>query len=139
MTAIRLVVDANIVISAFLRDGTTRGLLLDAPLSLYTPSWLRTEAEKRLIALAARKKIGKRQAKTLLDTIMTRIQEVPEPILAKHAREAIRRCSSSGIKDAPYVACALAIDAGIWTHDNRLASEAGVRTYTTAELRRTLR
>lgn len=134
MTELRLVVDANVLLSGFLRDGATRERLLHAPLELYAPAWLDDEIERNLEDLCERGRLDRSVARTLLARFMDRIQTVPEPVLARHAAEAIARCRDSGIKNAPYIACALAVDASLWTRDRTLTKEAGVETYTTAEL-----
>lgn len=134
MTALRLVVDANVLLSGFLADGATRELLLHAPLELYAPVWLMDEVERNLDDLCKQGRLEPSVVRILLDRFMDRVQTVPEPVLARHAPEAIARCRQSGLKDAPYVACALAVDAALWTRDRVLAEEAGVETHTTEEL-----
>ena len=46
-----LVVDANVLVAGFLRSGTTRELLLDERLVLWSPEWSVIEAEQVLTAL----------------------------------------------------------------------------------------
>lgn len=136
MIATRLVGDANVLLSAFLRDGVTRELLLHAPLELYAPSWLRYEVERNLLQIAEQKDLEERTVRVLMDQAMKRIQEVPEAVLAQHSERALKRCEQSGHKDAPYVACALAVEADLWTQDRKLAKEAGIRCITTSELKK---
>lgn len=134
MTDLRLVVDANVLLSGFLSDGITRELLLHTPLELYAPGWLTAEVGRNLDDLCEKGRIARSVAQTLSDRFMERIQQVPEPVLARHAAEALERCERSGVKDAPYVACAMAVDAALWTDDATLGEEAGVEVYTTGEL-----
>lgn len=136
MSRMRLVVDANVLLGAFLRDGVSRELLLHAPLDLYAPQWLRVEVQRNLLAIAERKNLNEPILGALLERIMGTIQEVPDAALAPRAAQALARCKKSGSKDAPYVACALAVDADVWTHDRTLAAEAGVRCISTSELKR---
>jgi len=130
----RVVVDANILFAGLLRDSATRELLLHAPLELYAPAWLWEETTRNLPALAERSNIATAVLTALADRLLERIQAVPEAVLALHAREALRRCQASGAKDAPYVACCLAVDGALWSHDGRLSKEAGVATVSTAFL-----
>lgn len=130
----RIVVDANVMFGAFLRAGSTRELLVHAPLSYYAPQWLREEVERRLPWFQERAHLSNIAARELMESLWARIQPVPVSSLAGSMTEATRRCQVSGAKDVPYVACALAIEGILWTQDKTLLSEAGVPTITTPEL-----
>jgi predicted nucleic acid-binding protein len=130
----RLVVDANVLLSALLRDGPTRELLLHAPLDLYAPAWLRREGERHEAEIARRSDLGLPIVRSLIHRLLEQAQQVPEPVLAKHAGEALARCGRAGRKDAPYVACCLAVDAALWTQGRTLSKEAGVAVVTTRKL-----
>lgn len=130
----RVVVDANVLFAALLKDSATRELLLHAPLEMYAPTWLWDETARNLPDLAKRSHIHKAVLTTLADRLLQRIQPVPEAAMAAHANEALRRCRKSGVREAPYVACCLAVDAALWSHDRRLLREARVRTMATHEL-----
>jgi predicted nucleic acid-binding protein len=130
----RLVVDANVVISAFLAEGATRELILDGPFDRFAPQWLEVEVDRTLRRIVHERKIPELAYKGVMEKIMARVQLVPGPLLAQHAKEALRRCVRSGGKDAPYVACALAVEGAIWSSDRRLLEEAGVEVCTTSQL-----
>ena len=54
--AIRLVVDANIIFSALVKDSTTRKLIIEAPIYFYTPDILIEEINRNLNVIS--KKTG---------------------------------------------------------------------------------
>lgn len=130
----RLVIDANVLLSGLFRHGTTRELLLHAPLDLYAPERLHMEVGRHVDDVARRGNIDRVRVQTLLARLLDRVQMVPAALIAPHAAEAIRRCRHSGPNDAPYVACCLAVDAALWTHDRQLSQEAGVAVVTTRRL-----
>ena len=130
----RVVVDANVLLAALLKNSATRELIQHAPLEMYAPAWLWNETARNMPALAKRSGVQQAVLTTLSDRLLQRIQPVPEAALATHAREALRRCRKSGVRDAPYVACCLTVDAALWSHDRRLLDEAGVKTVGTHEL-----
>lgn len=130
----RLVVDANVVLSGLFRDGTTRELLRHAPLDVYAPERLDVEVGRHVDEVARRGNIDRVRLQAVLARLLDQVQMVPAALIAPHAAEAIRRCRRAGRNDAAYVACCLAIDALLWTHDRRLASEAGVDVATTKDL-----
>lgn len=130
----RLVVDANIILSALLRDGATRELVLHAPLELFAPERLATEVARHVDEMAQRSQADRLVIHSLVRRLLDRIQQVPAHLIQPHAAEALHRCRRSGRKDAVYVACCLAVHASLWTHDRRLSEEAGFGVVTTHEL-----
>lgn len=131
-----IVVDANVVFAAFLRDGATRELILDRGLDLRTPPWLWEEVAARYRWIQRKSKLSRNALDELLRQLRDRIVDIPVPAIEARRQEAMRRTSKSGRKDAPYVAAVLAVDGVLWTHDAKLAEEADVPTVTTADLMR---
>lgn len=129
-----IVVDANVVFAAFLRDGKTRELILDRGLDLRTPPWLWDGVAARYAWIQQKTGLPRRALDELLMQLRDRITDIPAVAIEVHRQAAIRRTKRSGRKDAPYVAAVLAVDGVLWTHDARLAREAGVPTVTTADL-----
>ena len=129
-----IVVDANVLISAFLGDGATRELILDADLDLWTPPWLWEELAARYAWLQSRTGLPTAGLDALLRQLKERIIDVPVEAIELHRDEALRRVGARSRKDAPYVAATLAVDGVLWTHDKRLVNAARVPTTTTADL-----
>lgn len=131
-----IVVDANVVFAAFVRDGATREIILDRQLDLRSPPWLWEEVAARYGWLLAKSRLTRPALDELLRQIRDRITDIPEAAIQGKREEALKRVRRSGRKDAPYVAAVLAVDGVLWTHDARLAKEADVETLTTAQLMR---
>ncbi len=129
-----LVVDANLLFSALLRDVATRRLILELDRPLYAPAWLWEEAASRREFLLKKSLLAPAVFEAVWAAFQDRIESVSEAMMAIHATEARKRCKRSGSKDAPYVACTLAVHGILWTHDATLRLEAGVPIITTAEL-----
>lgn len=129
-----IVVDANIVFAAFLRDGTSRRLILDRGLDLCTPPWLWDEVVARYEWLQAKTKLPRAALDELLRQLRDRIADIPTQAIEAHRDEALRRVKRSGRKDAPYVAAVLAVEGVLWTQDGALAREAGGPVITTQGL-----
>lgn len=129
-----IIIDANIVFAAFIRDGATRELILDRGLDLRSPPWLWDEVAARYGWLLEKSGLSPPVLDELLRQIRTRIANVPEEIILAHKAEAIKRAGKSGKKDAPYIAAVLAVQGVLWTHDEQLAHDGRVETVTTKEL-----
>jgi predicted nucleic acid-binding protein len=129
-----VVVDANIVFAAFIRDGATRELILDRGLDLRSPPWLWDEVAARYAWLLQKSGLSPPVLDELLRQVRTRIADVPEELILAHKAEAIKRAGKSGKKDAPYIAAVLAVQGVLWTHDEQLARDGRIETVTTKEL-----
>ena len=121
-----IVVDANVLFGALLRDGTTRHLLLYGGLDLHTPAHIWTEFERNRAYLL--KKSGATEAafRLLIDSLRDRIADVPLPLIQERMGEALARVGPRETLDAPYVAAALALGAALWTKDKGLKEKAPV-------------
>jgi predicted nucleic acid-binding protein len=134
MRAEPLVVDANVLFSALLRDGTTRHIILHGGLDLHTPEALWDELERNRAYLLRKSGATEAAFDRLLELLRDRIASIPLEVIRPHLREAHRRLGPRERLDAPYVAAAMAIRGTVWSHDKPLARKAGVRCVTTREL-----
>lgn len=131
----RLVVDANIVIAALIRDGPTRELILDRDLDLRSPSWLWDEIAARRDLLREKTHLPDRALDVLEAVLQASIQTIPDAAIVAHIPAAMDLADPS---DVAYAAAVLAIDGTLWTHDQALIDTATYPTITTAGLLRRL-
>lgn len=129
-----IVIDANIVFAAFIRDGATREIILNREWDLRSPSWLWEEVVNRYTWLQAKSHLEARPLEELFRQLRHRITEIPDALVVAKKQEALKRIGKAGKKDAPYFAATLAVDGILWTHDTNLKNHAGIETITTSEL-----
>ena len=129
-----VVVDANVLFGALLRDGTTRHLLLYGGLQLHTPAHVWGEFERNREYLL--KKSGATEAALglLLDAMRDRMADVPLLLIRERMEEAAKSLGPRGTLDAPYVAAAMALGATLWTQDKELKRKAPVPVVSTADV-----
>ena len=130
-----LVIDANILVAAFLRSALTRELLLDERLTLLVPEYGLVEVERVLLSPRLRRRLGNLSPVEirsvflqLTSTICIFPRSVYQPQLAKAARLAPH------IEDAPYLALALHFHLPLWSNDLALKEQRAIPVYTTQEL-----
>lgn len=134
-----LVVDANVLLSCFMKDGTTRTLLLDYRLALFAPEHLILETTRHLSANAAfRKRIraSADEIKILFEVLTQRIKTIPFKNYTSFMKEASSLAAHS--EDTPYFALALCLKVPLWSNDGGFQKQRKVKTYTTAELIKSL-
>lgn len=130
----QLVIDANILVAAFLKAATTRRLLLDSRLKLHAPEDLLIEGRKVLKErLSKRLKINPDfDFDILFDALTNNISILSVSDYAS--------CLDAGLRiaphdeDAPYLACALCLAIPLWTNDSGIRSQIQVPTFSTIEL-----
>lgn len=129
------VVDANVIIAAFMKDSYVRRIILgEHSLQLITPDYIESEIAKYVVELSARTgmtAIGFEEGiKNIFEA--AHIQVIPKKEYESYLEEAIR--ISPDQKDVPYFALALKFDCPIWTHDKRLRSQKFVPILNTNEI-----
>lgn len=132
----RLVVDTNVLVGDLLRSAG-RDRLADERIELFLPEQMWEEAKvelpRRVAAFARRHGLSNTSSGELLASLLEAIEAdvavIVEPVYAAYEAEARAR-SVRDTDDWPLVACALALDAGVWTHDGDLLG-TGVPTWTT--------
>lgn len=132
----KLVVDANILIAAFLKKAVTRELLLEESLQLIAPEQLLREIKHLLKVPRIRKRLQLKgqDLHALVSAILARIEFVPENLFLPLIKQSLSLVAHS--EDAPYAALALAFGVPIWSNDTALKemSAPKIKVLTTAEL-----
>lgn len=134
-----LVVDTSVLVGDLLR-AKGRDRLRDQRLDLYLPEQMLAEAHvelpRRIESLAASVGLDPQERDALLilclDAIDNNVAVVGTRVYQPFEDEALAR-SLRDPADWPVVACALALDAAIWTNDNDFLG-TGVPTWTTQSL-----
>ncbi|HLF19057.1 MAG TPA: PIN domain-containing protein [Candidatus Omnitrophota bacterium] len=131
----QLVVDANILLAAFLKKAVTREFLLDSRLNLAAPEHLLSETLRHLRRDASiRKRIGLpiEEIEALFLQLTHRIQVFPQVAYRSFMKEALALAAHH--EDAPYLALALMLKAVVWSNDKGMKQQATVTVYSTSEL-----
>ena len=130
----KLVVDANIIVSALLKNSKTRELLLFGDFNLVSPEFAKQEILAHSEELA--KKLGTSPAniedalQTLFQAAKIKTAELGE--FRKFLKTALRH--SPDKNDAPYIALALKLGCPIWSNDKALKKQEKAIVISTEEL-----
>ena len=125
----KLIVDSNILISAFISDSTTRDLMKNIDAEIYAPDKLRDEVNKYDEMIVDKSGLTDRELERLKDRLFKHISLVEQ--YRDMAEELMRETDPD---DVIFVATALAVDAAIWSDDSDLREQDKVKVLTTKDL-----
>ena len=127
-----LVLDANVLFSALIKEGLTSELLFLPNINLYAPDLLIEELleyELFILEKASRSKEGLIGMLHLLNNIITMIPKAEFSDFLGKAKEI-----SPDPDDFVYLALAMKLKCPIWSNDKRLKEQNEVKIYSTHEL-----
>ena len=127
-----LLVDANILFSALIKESLTADLLFEENFQLYAPEFIISEFfnyEDLILIKSSRTKEQFIQIMHMLKEIITLIPKEEYYEFMKEA-EGI----SPDKDDIAYIALALKLKCGIWSNDKELKKQDKVKIYSTEEI-----
>ncbi len=125
-----LVIDANILFSALLKDSTTSDILFKH--TLYAPEFIFEEFRKYKDYLKSKTKRSEEEFNDLFTLFERRVILIPKKEIDSFIVKA--EMISSDPKDIAYFALALKIKCPIWSNDKELKKQQAVKIYSTEEL-----
>ena len=129
-----LVVDANILFSALMKDSTTRALILSDKFSLIVPQFVMDEFTKHISQISAKTSLDEpelsRLLKGLIDTSKIKIANNEELVL--FLKDADKICPDPD--DVQYFALALKHKCPLWSNDKALRRQSRVKVLSTEDI-----
>ncbi len=130
-----LIVDANIVMSALLKEGKSRELLTLTPFILYSPDTLLESIEKYKDEFIQRMRLTREDFQKLLNFLLRKITIVKQEEYSQKLEQANQIFGNIDIGDVPYIALALSIENdGIWSDDAHFQEQNNIKIYKTEEI-----
>lgn len=131
----RLIVDANILISAMIRTSVTRKIIVNSIFELYTPEYTFSEIEKNLNYISNKNSLTLNDNKKVLEILSNYIYIFDAEFYIDYLSDAGRIISKIDENDIPYIALALAINNdGIWTNDEHFQKQNKIKVWKTKEI-----
>jgi len=129
----KILVDANRIVAALLKQSTTRNILLDEAFEFVSPDYILSEIEEHRDELQQKAKLMKEEFDILLALLFERITILPKSSYASF----IDDCKETieDIDDVPYLAACLASKSlGIWSHDPHILKQKRVGVFTNIDM-----
>jgi len=127
-----LVVDANVLFSAAIKDSATAQLILRDDLRFHAPAYLFDEFETYRETILDRTHREPHDFDRFVSILRRRISSISVERYEHFEGEAETVCPDPG--DIPYFALALALDASLWSDDRALQDQSAVPVVTTSAL-----
>lgn len=130
----RLVVDTNVIISALIRDGYTRHLVLESGHDLLSPDFLKTEIDRHRDLIMEKSGMSRAELDILLNLLLEEVDVVPLESYEGCLEDAREIMGGIDIKDVPFLALAMEKECGIWSDDTDFREQKQVPVLTTSDV-----
>ena len=131
----RIILDANIILSALMKSGTTRKIILSKEIEFYTIQYTLEEVLKYSDLIKKKSGLSDYELKIVLGTIFENIKIIPIKTVKSNFKKAFEVIKAIDPKDAPILAGAMSIpNDGLWTNDKHLKQQKLNKTISTKEL-----
>lgn len=130
----RIVVDANIILSGLIADSMTRRLLVELEEDLLTPAYVHDEIGNYTDLVVEKSGLTPAAVEDLIEILFKRIEVVPRSEVLVSLQEAAYIMRDVDPDDALYLATALERDGRIWSDDRHYEEQDLVPTVTTGEM-----
>ena len=130
----KLVIDANVVISALIADSKTRELIITLKSDLLTPAFVHDEIENYGDLIAEKSGMEPDRVTQFMDLLFQYIDVVPADDFYQAIERAKEAIGDTDPDDVLYLACAIARDAAIWSDDSDFEEQNLVETYSTGDV-----
>jgi len=128
----KLVVDANVLFSALIKEGKTIEIFLNPFLNLHTPKFVLEEFEKHKEEILNKTKRTGQEFESTFDRIKEIVRIINEEEFFGCLDEA--ETISPDPDDVLYFALALNLRCPIWSNDKKLKEQSQVKIYSTEDL-----
>ncbi len=129
----KIVIDANIIIAALIKESKTREILKNNKFEFISPEFIIEETHKYRTVICKKAGITKEIFEMLMDLIFENIKIINNEEYKQWIDTAKELISDK--KDVPYVACYLALKcAGIWTNDEDFKENKNIKVFKTQDM-----
>jgi len=128
----KLVIDANVVISALIADSKTRELIVTLEPDLLTPAFVHDEIENYEDLIVEKSGLDPSRVEQFIDLLFQYIEVVPADEFYPAIERADEAIGDADPDDVLYLACAIASDAAIWSDDADFDDQDLVEAYPTS-------
>ena len=128
----QLVVDANILFAALIKDGATIEILVNSSGRLFAPEFVLEEFREHEKEILKKTKRTPEEFESIFESLNEMINVIPKEEYQEMLAAAEKIAPDPD--DVPYLALALKLGIPIWSNDKELKGQKRVKVYNTKEL-----
>ena len=130
----KLVIDANVVISALIADSKTRELIVTLDPDLLTPAFVYDEIENYEELIVDKSGMEPDRVEQFIDLLFQYIEVISADDFHPAIDRADEAIGDTDPDDVLYLACAIACNGAIWSDDSDFDEQDLVETYSTSDV-----
>jgi predicted nucleic acid-binding protein len=135
MRCLRLVIDANIIFAALVRNSSTRKLIIDAPVYYYSPAMIAEEIRDKIAIISRKNSLTRKQNMDAFNRLLTHITLMKQETYLQMLPKAVEIMEYIDVNDSPYLALAMSFkNDGIWTEDTDFEKQTTIKVWKTKDL-----
>ena len=127
-----LVVDANVLFSALIKESGTAELLVSDKIELITPEFILSEFQEHKKEILNKTHRNEEDFYKFLFILENKIEVIPSSELKSFLKKA--SAISPDIDDIPYFAAAIKFNCPVWSEDKELKRQNKIKIYSTSDL-----
>ena len=129
-----IVIDTNIFISALIKDGMTRNLIISSKDSLLIPEFEFDEIEKHKKEILEKSKLSESELNNLFSNLLKYVAVIETEKIIGYRGEAFEIIGKIDKDDVIFVATVLAFNAAIWSEDSDFQKQNKIKVLTTKDI-----
>lgn len=130
----KILIDANIVISALIKDSKVREILTKKKFEFISPDFILEEINKYQNYICEKSGLSNEEFELLITLIFENIKIIPKEEYENYLEKA-KEIMKEDIKDITYVACYFALKCDyLWTNDSDFSNKKEIKIINTEEL-----
>lgn len=131
----KIIVDVNVILSALIRDSTTRKIILNSEFDFYFPEPSLHKIRKYKDYILEKSGLTEEEYNKIMATLFKYIRIAPTEEIEKNWSEAKKIMEHIDPEDVVFIAVALSIsDSVIWSDDGHFEKQNKVKVLKTAEI-----
>jgi predicted nucleic acid-binding protein len=129
-----LIIDTNVFMSALIKDGLTRYLIVNSPFKLLIPEQELIEIKKYQYIISKKSQQSHEDLVILISELLKYIRIIRNKNLLPFRERAKKIMHKIGKKDVPFIAAAIALNCPIWSDDKHFKKQKTIKVFTTKEM-----
>lgn len=128
----KIILDTNVIISALIKSGITREIILKGSFEFLIPAYTLTEVYKYKELICKKSEISFEEFDELINKLFKYIRVLNPSFYFFYLKKASKLIDD--VDDIPFIAAALAFNCPIWSEDKHFQKQKEIKIFTTKEI-----